>query len=149
ILEGIIDKSQSDRNSLIKELLQNRETGAVKMFLIYKAMKARNENIELFQKGEYIPLKAEGRYEKNIIVFARKLENRCAVIAVPRFLTSLIKETEFPTGKELWGDTRVIIPFENKKFCNELTNEDIDAAEGLPVDRVFNLFPAALMTSLI
>ncbi len=147
ILEGIIARDKADRNNLLHELLKDFESGAVKMFLIYRSLKSRNGNIELFRNGGYLPLKTEGKYQKNIVAFARKLENKYAVTAVPRFLYGIIKEGELPLGNEIWNDTKIMLPFENKSFCNEITGEEIKADKGLFAGDVFKSFPAALMIS--
>jgi (1->4)-alpha-D-glucan 1-alpha-D-glucosylmutase len=145
ILEDIIKKDKSGTRELIDELLKKPESGGVKMYLIYKALRSRNENIELFRKGEYVPLKPEGNYQKNVIAFARKLENKYSITAVPRFLTQMIKENEFPLGSEIWKDTKIIIPFEAESFCNTITGEEIESKNGLLIGDLFKSFPAALL----
>ncbi|MGE5796068.1 MAG: malto-oligosyltrehalose synthase, partial [Ignavibacteria bacterium] len=145
ILEDINRKDKSGTRELIDELLKKPESGGVKMYLIYKALRSRNENIELFRKGEYIPLKSGGNYQKNIIVFARKLENKYSITAVPRFLTGIIKENEFPLGNECWKDTKIIIPFEARSFCNTITGEEIESKDGISIGDLFKSFPAAML----
>jgi (1->4)-alpha-D-glucan 1-alpha-D-glucosylmutase len=147
ILEEIIAKDKTGRSNLMQELLREFSSGAVKMFLIYKSLKSRNKNIDLFGKGEYIPLKTYGKHRKNIIAFARKLENKYAVSAVPRFLCGLVKENEAPVGREIWSDTKIIIPDEKKSFCNEITGEEIETGEGLFAGDLFRSFPSALLIS--
>ncbi|MGE5809928.1 MAG: malto-oligosyltrehalose synthase, partial [Ignavibacteria bacterium] len=145
ILEDINRKDKSGTRELIDELLKKPESGGVKMYLIYKALRSRNENIELFRKGEYIPLKSGGNYQKNIIAFARKLENKYSITAVPRFLTGIIKENEFPLGNECWKDTKIIIPFEARSFCNTITGEEIESKDGISIGDLFKSFPAAML----
>ncbi|MGE5860790.1 MAG: hypothetical protein ACM34J_09565, partial [Ignavibacteria bacterium] len=71
--------------------------------------------------------------------------NKYSITAVPRFLTGMIKENEFPLGNECWKDTRIIIPFEAKSFCNSITGEEVESKDGISIGDLFESFPAALL----
>src|SRR5436309_172059 len=45
-----------DRTQFLQTLLQQPETGAIKMHLLTRALHARRQRPELFSRGEYIPL---------------------------------------------------------------------------------------------
>ena len=58
MLAGIREQEDANIDRLIQDLLSTREDGRIKLFLIYRALKARNANKEIFREGGYVPLKA-------------------------------------------------------------------------------------------
>jgi maltooligosyltrehalose synthase len=76
------------------------------------------KNKELFQSGCYSLLKQEEVF-KRIIAFTREwgCEERM-IVAVPRFLVSVISPDELPLGTWVWKDTYVEIP-QNVFTCKE------------------------------
>ena len=54
-------------------------------------------------------------------------EGKVVLVIVPRLLTRLMKNDEMPFGKEIWGDSSMVIPTEiaGNKFRNILTGETI------------------------
>ena len=71
ILHSIQDKEHHDILKLIHELLATKEDGRIKLFLIYRALKARREALDIFQKGSYIPLTIQGKYKECLIGYAK------------------------------------------------------------------------------
>ena len=51
-------------------------SGAIKMYLINRAMEFRRENPELFMRGDYLPLKVIGPRANHIVAFARVHEGK-------------------------------------------------------------------------
>ena len=131
---------------LIRELLCKREDGRIKLFLIYRALKTRNEHSEVFQEGDYIPLEIAGRFKDHIIAFARNHGKKWAVIIVPRFLTAVIKEGEDPFGQEVWDDTYIPLPEGiSPGWENVITNQCVDNGNKLIMSKVLTNFPVALL----
>jgi (1->4)-alpha-D-glucan 1-alpha-D-glucosylmutase len=138
---------------LSRELTMNKENGMIKLYLTHKALNYRRANRELFEIGEYIPLEAMGEKADNICTFLRRVGNSLAMVVVPRFFTKLIQQPEtFPFGKEIWGDSFIVIPFEEAggKYRNVFTGETVTVvshkgATVLFLYEVFANFPAALM----
>src|SRR5438034_751858 len=67
-----------------EDLLQNWPDGRIKMFLTQRALHFRNEHVELFRNGDYLPLRASGTLADCCISFARRLNRHWAVVIVPR-----------------------------------------------------------------
>ena len=109
-LQEIADREKEDASGLIGELLSSMEDGRVKLFLIYKGLKARNRYKDVFDRGEYVPLEIRGIHKEHVVVFARKYNGMWAVIVCPRFLVDIIAEGEQPLGGDLWGDTCIPLP---------------------------------------
>jgi (1->4)-alpha-D-glucan 1-alpha-D-glucosylmutase len=141
---------------LAKELIINKETGMIKLYLIYKALNYRKAHRELFEIGEYVPLETMGERANNICVFVRRIGNTRAITVVPRFFTKLISEDDgLPLGKEIWKDTFVVIPFGDigAKYRNVFTGEivSIESHKGaitLLLSDIFMNFPVALMEKI-
>jgi (1->4)-alpha-D-glucan 1-alpha-D-glucosylmutase len=108
----------------------------------------RNRYPLLFQKGNYLPLKTDGKYQKHVIAFARQHEGRWAITVIPRFLTDLIQEGEFPLGHKVWEDTALVLPEGSGPDWQETITGGKCSGEGrLPVKTVLAQFPLALICS--
>ncbi|MFO7968366.1 MAG: hypothetical protein R6U44_12300 [Archaeoglobaceae archaeon] len=143
---------REDTLGLIRELLSSYRDGRIKLFLIQRALKARKENIEVFQKGDYIPLEVNGKYRDHIIAFARTHGERGAITVAPRFVNSLISENEMSENKypldSMWEDTHVVLPQELKglnQLKDSITGMEVEKGEKLMVGDVLKYFPVALL----
>ena len=99
-------KKYSAEKPNFKKLIRNYRDGKIKLHITKKALRVREEDKELFARGSYIPLEVEGKYNSNIIAYARKYKGRWAVVIAPRCTSFVSKYPDFPIGK-CWGDTRV------------------------------------------
>jgi len=146
LLNGIIREDVSW--NLLKELHSAPQEGNLKLFLIYRALKARKHERELFEKGSYMPLKAEGDLQEHLIAFARQWRDSFAITIVPRFLTDLVKEGEYPVGQEIWGNTLVILPGSAPfRWTDALTGQEVTGERAIPVGMALKLFPVSLLLS--
>ncbi len=146
-LAYIKEKERTGMQELIYELYQDKENGWIKLFLVYRALKARSENIELFQKGDYIPLETGGKYGRHLIAFARRLEDKWCLTLAPRLLVSVVNEGDPPMGKKVWGDTFVALPREAPtRWEDALTGTEIQAHGSTAAADALSRFPAALLS---
>jgi (1->4)-alpha-D-glucan 1-alpha-D-glucosylmutase len=149
----------------ISRLLETPEDGRIKLYMIWRTLCLRQEQPELFQRGEYLPLAVAGAKADHVIAFARKFENTSVVVVVPRLVASLVNgvhtdvhtdshsdiDTDLaPIGARVWEDTHVLLPCACREECRnvftgkalELTKSDghtkIDVAAALAE------FPVAL-----
>jgi (1->4)-alpha-D-glucan 1-alpha-D-glucosylmutase len=88
------------------ELLRDWPDGRIKMFLTQRALHFRSEHVDLFQKGDYLPLRTNGAFADCVIAFARKLDRQSAVVIAPR----LSSRIGFPPIGDKWKDTRIELP---------------------------------------
>jgi (1->4)-alpha-D-glucan 1-alpha-D-glucosylmutase len=142
ILQEIKENISQDIEQLIKELIANKENGQIKLFLIYQLLKARKEHSIVFQNGDYQPIEVTGKYQNNIIAFARNYGDKTLVAIAPRFLTSIIKPGQLPLGLEVWEDTSLNLS--NKNWHNLINNQKI-AGENLAVAEILQNFPVSLL----
>lgn len=131
---------------LIEELLRTKEDGRIKLFLIYRALKTRNEHIEVFRDGAYIPLKGAGKFKNHILAFARNHGRKWAVIVAPRFLTTVVRGGEYPFGEEIWHDTHIPCPDQGShEWKNVITSQQVNSPGKLMIGEVLRDFPVGLL----
>jgi (1->4)-alpha-D-glucan 1-alpha-D-glucosylmutase len=146
LLRDIKKKEKEDILNLINELISTKEDGKIELFLIYKALKARNEKKELFEKGNYTPIEVNGKYKDHIVAFGRNLENTCAITIVPRLLTYLIKKGECPLDQQIWGDTHISLPEGFPSLWKDaITASTLECEKTLPVGKILKHFPVTLL----
>ncbi|HWP45238.1 MAG TPA: malto-oligosyltrehalose synthase [Blastocatellia bacterium] len=146
LLREIKEKESGGALPLIEELLSSREDGRLKMFTVYRALNARKERRDIFDGGEYIPLKAGGQREDRVVAFARRKGDRWAIAVAPRLLATFVRIDSMPLGKTVWGDTIVELPEDAPaRWRHVFTDQIIEAEEALSVAEVFRHFPAGFL----
>jgi (1->4)-alpha-D-glucan 1-alpha-D-glucosylmutase len=148
VLAEIKGRATTDQAALVRELLQTREDGRIKLFLILMGLRARNDYREVFLRGRYRPLEVLGSRRNHCIAYARDTGDVRAVTIAPRFLVSLVREGEDPLGMNIWQDTR--IPLEggfSRPWRNALTGEVVHARDSLVIGEVLQTFPVALLVN--
>ncbi len=145
-LKAIKEQAQTDILKLIDELLATKEDSRIKLFLITQALKARRENLTLFQQGSYLPLETRGKFADNIIAFARIHSNQTIITIAPRFFTNLIQPGEYPLNKQIWEDTYIDLPpAAPSVWQNTITGEIVSADKIMLIGDVLKYFPVALL----
>jgi (1->4)-alpha-D-glucan 1-alpha-D-glucosylmutase len=148
LLRDINDGVQRDILSFITELLRTKEDGRIKLFLIHKALRARNKHPQVFQEGRYIPLEVDGKFRDHMVAFARNHQKSWAVTVAPRFLVALVNHDEDPLGSEVWRDTHVVLPEGSPgEWNNVFTGEVIGNSKALGIGEVLLHFPVALLVA--
>ena len=146
LLRDIKKKENEDILNLINELISTKEDGRLELFLIYKALTARSERKELFEKGDYIAIEINGKYKEHVVAFGRNLENAWAITIAPRLLTSLIKEGEYPLGQQVWSDTYIVLPESFPSLWNDaITAHMLEGEKALTIGEILKHFPVALL----
>ena len=146
-------KGRQPGRRLARELLQTKDDGRIKLYLTSRVLTFRRAHPDLFARGDYLPLSAEGRAAEHVVAFARRHGDAEIVVAVPRLIVGLVgQERRDPLGGEVWGETRLILSdlppgarFQDL-FSGEIveTNEGEDGAS-LSLAAVFAAFPFALL----
>ena len=146
MLAGIRDHDEADIGRLVQDLLSTPEDGKIKLFLIYRALKAKKAHRDIFRSGAYLPLESAGRFRSHVIAFAWRYQRQWALVMAPRFLSHLIQEGDFPLGRQVWQDTEVIMPNgAPAAWRNVITNEVLSAGQALSVGDILLSFPVALL----
>jgi (1->4)-alpha-D-glucan 1-alpha-D-glucosylmutase len=146
MLAGIREQDDAGIGRLVQDLLSTIEDGKIKLFLIYRALKAKKANRKIFRSGAYLPLDPAGRLRSHVIAFAWRYQRQWALVIAPRFLSHLVKEGDFPLGRQVWQDTQVIMPDgAPAAWRNVITNEVLSAGRALFVGDMLLSFPVALL----
>ena len=138
---------------LAADLLEAKADGRVKLYLTSRALACREAHPDLFARGDYVPLTAEGAAADHVVAYARRDADREVIVVVPRLVAGLIgKELRDPIGPEIWGDTRLRLPSAEPgtRYRDVFSGETIKVSAGddgaiLPVSEVFAAFPFALL----
>jgi (1->4)-alpha-D-glucan 1-alpha-D-glucosylmutase len=136
----------------IGRLLETPEDGRLKIYLIWKTLCFRQQQADLFQQGEYLPLEVEGTKAKHVVAFARKFETTRALVVVPRLIAGLLNDIDLPPiGPRIWDETHVLLPFRSgsEKCRNAFTGEVLDLQNTgeyakIRVSKALAEFPVAL-----
>jgi len=147
LLKGIKEREAADLHGLLRDMLASPDDGRAKLFLIYRALKARAAQPSVFQYGEYLPLGSEGAHKDSVLAFARTFGKNWCVSIVPRFLTGFVPEGTPPLGRDIWGDTRIRIPGDAPvRWIDAVSGEQFQVENGsLAVGDALGRFPAALL----
>ncbi len=129
-------------NASVRELLAQWQNGAVKLFLISKLLALRAAMPDLFQRGQYEPLLAEGPKAQFVSAFARRSGN-CAVVVIA---------ARFPARREAepaWSGTKVPAPAEfGSPLRSVLTGAKLDPDGGfIEVESALEGMPVAVFAS--
>ncbi|MCT7985028.1 malto-oligosyltrehalose synthase [Laspinema sp. A4] len=146
-LREIRTQASADILALMKELLSHPESGKIKLFAIARILEARTQAIELFQTGDYHPLKGSGKFSENVVGFARSHGNQVAIAIAPRFLTHLIQPDTFPLG-QVWQDTHLELPSGlPSQWQDAISGQPIQTDGSLSIAQTLTHFPIALLMS--
>ena len=110
--------SEPAEDSLARTLAEDVADPRCKLFLHARSLQLRRRDPDLFERGEYLPLKVTGRRASHLCAFARRLDGRLAIVLAPRLYLKLMgaagaaEDGRFrpPLGAEVWQDTAVQLP---------------------------------------
>jgi (1->4)-alpha-D-glucan 1-alpha-D-glucosylmutase len=149
-LREIKSLGPNDVKPYTKSLLKTKSDGRLKLYIISKVLDTRVEYEDLFREGSYLPLRVTGTHKNFIIAYARVLNDNCCICVVPRWVSLLCSETEYPLGESIWQDTAVELPrgirgrltdiFTSKNLVSEKSGK-------LLVSNILSHFPVSLLKS--
>ncbi len=124
-LEKITEAQSNGPSEWLRDLVDHWQDGRLKMHLIWRALRFRREQEDLFREGEFIPLQVEGSCSRHVIAFLRKRGDACVLIAIPRWLSQGTSNSATP-GHFPWADTRIVLPPNPpEKWENILTQRSV------------------------
>jgi (1->4)-alpha-D-glucan 1-alpha-D-glucosylmutase len=138
---------------LAADLLETKADGRIKLYLTSRVLACRAAYPDLFARGDYIPLAAEGAAADHVVAFARRDAENEFITVVPRLVVGLTrKELVDPIGPEVWSATRLLVPDTEPgtRFRDVFRGETIKVSAGddgasLSVSEIFASFPFALL----
>ena len=139
---------------LAAQLLEHRADGRVKMFVAMRALDARARLRAAYEHGDYVPLRASGRWRDHVFAFGRVDGNDVAITCVPRLVAALVPDGGGPPIGSVWDDTRLdVSPLPKDsvtRLCDAFTGATVDAAlhgQTIPLATLFERFPVALLVN--
>jgi (1->4)-alpha-D-glucan 1-alpha-D-glucosylmutase len=123
------------------------ESGALKAYLIGRALGLRRALPRVFDEGEYLPLHPEGPRAAHVLAFARTSAEGQVIAAVGRFFAALPAS---PVGGGVWEETSLRLAggfagaYRDAFTGIEIAAEREDGSS-LPLASVFGHLPVALL----
>ena len=158
LLEGLVGAASAD--ALARELATHIVDPRCKLYLHLKTLEVRRRDPQLFERGEYLPLKVLGRRSPHLCAFARRLEGRLAIVLAPRLYLKLMgtrsadnERWRPPLGADVWENTAVLLPTGlDAPLRGVLDGATVPQAGGdgppsISVAEALRSFPVALLTS--
>ncbi|PYB72549.1 malto-oligosyltrehalose synthase [Rhizobium wuzhouense] len=84
--------------------------GRVKQAVVGRGLRLRNQHPELFARGDYVPLVAEGEKSRHILAFARVRGDEATITIACRLPLSMLVEADKGSDADFWGETSVALP---------------------------------------
>ena len=146
-------RQADDRLQLARALVEQIETGVIKLYVTHQTLDYRRENEALFCEGEYVPLEVSGSRVDHVCAFLRRLEDALALVVVPRLVAGLTGgEQRAPIG-DVWADTRLLLPEPLRQMAgleNVLTGQPVavtahDNRLTISVAEILGEFPVGLL----
>ena len=111
----------------------------------------RRRHADVFLRGDYVPVYANGRMAQHVCAFLRTYKKESVLVAVPRFTTVLTEPEEFPVGPRIWKKSTLSLPLGmRRQWKHVLTGERLNGAarsRTLLLSNIFSEFPVALLYS--
>jgi len=141
--------------AVLEELTTDLTDGAIKLYVISRALCFRKSNVDLLLRGSYIPLRTTGRLQNHAIAFARALGRRSVIAAAGRFFIALGAEKTKPTGPEIWSDSALQLRRDvpHTAYRDVFSGRTVEIVEQngrhiLPLAEIFAHLPVALLESV-
>jgi (1->4)-alpha-D-glucan 1-alpha-D-glucosylmutase len=158
-LLNALKKETAKRQSitrLARRLMNSRENGQIKLYVIWTALCHRRSKPSLFDDGTYLPLEASGSASGHICAFAWQKDHSRLVVVAPRLVAGLTRNATIPpVGRRAWGDSQLLLPqgYHGQQYRNIFTDEIVGTGRNarrptLPLARIFATFPVAALASL-
>jgi (1->4)-alpha-D-glucan 1-alpha-D-glucosylmutase len=152
LLRSLKQDASRETAGFAGELLKNWTDGRIKLYLISKALRFRQEFSELFTHGDFLPAEVSGERSQNVTAFFRVFQNQHALILAPKWLAGSGMEQSPSAQGKFWGNTSIVLPKNvAASWRNVLTDESVTAqgkqGAGLSVIDALKNFPVGLLLS--
>ena len=147
MLTKIRDAARRDPLATIRHLLKDMSSGAIKMYIIHRAMQFRRDNPDLFVRGEYIPLNVTGPRADHVVAFARAHNGKRIVAVCGRIFMQLPEAPPLPVDPNAWADAFIeLTPGPSSSMTNLITGRSISIEGGrLAISEAFAEVPVAML----
>jgi (1->4)-alpha-D-glucan 1-alpha-D-glucosylmutase len=152
LLNSLKRNSSPETTGLAGDLLKNWTDGRIKLYLISKALRCRQEFSKLFTGGDFVPVEISGERSQNVTAFVRVFEDQQALVLAPKWLAGSGMERNSNAQRKFWGETSIVLSDNvTASWRNVLTGESVTAQGNrracLSVSDVLKDFPVGLFLS--
>jgi (1->4)-alpha-D-glucan 1-alpha-D-glucosylmutase len=148
-----IRNSDGSLEMSISPMFEAPDADELKLFVIAKTLCLRKQMADLFQEGEYLPVRVEGAKAKNVVAFIRKTQDKSVLLIAPRLIAGLVGDRETPPiGPNIWEDTEIVLPsmasqryrdaFTGRTF--EVSDSEAKSGKRIAVAELLRDFPLSL-----
>ena len=153
-LSEIRRRAEIDVAGTARELLASPEDGAIKAFVLHRALVTRAAHRSAFESDGYAACAVRGARARHVVAFARGEAGHRVFAVTGRLYAALIKDGRAPMG-EAWRDTTVAWPAPpaGATYREALTDLPLaatvqDGTCALPLAHLFEVLPVALVTEV-
>jgi (1->4)-alpha-D-glucan 1-alpha-D-glucosylmutase len=145
-LGGRASEGQGERAALAREVsrLDALGDGRAKLLLLREGLGLRREDRELFLRGEYLPLAAEGPHADRVIALARRLPGRAVLCVAPRLALGLLDAAR---GGSIAWEARIVLPPGLPRPWRDAVTGAGRSGDVLEVGELLADFPVALLAA--
>jgi (1->4)-alpha-D-glucan 1-alpha-D-glucosylmutase len=151
-MRGWIETASADLAGPVRELVEQRQDGRIKLYVVHRGLTYRRAHPRLFLRGDYVPLEVSGTRANHVCAFARSHAGEEVVVAVPRLPASLIGSGP-PLGRGVWGEDVLILPAgaDGLVYRDLFTGETVQVTDKrggrsvLPLAALFAAFPVVML----
>jgi (1->4)-alpha-D-glucan 1-alpha-D-glucosylmutase len=97
-------------SDFIADLVNRMEDGRIKLFVTWRALTLRREHAEVFERGDYEPLRVSGARTEHVCAFARRAGGETLVVAVLRWYADLVDDGARGWSGGALDDTSIELP---------------------------------------
>ncbi|MFT5701242.1 MAG: (1-_4)-alpha-D-glucan 1-alpha-D-glucosylmutase [Desulforhopalus sp.] len=150
-LNELMTEAGGQYRDLAAQLLATMEDGRIKLYVIWRLLTYRRQNVDIFRYSNYIPLAAEGPKAEHVCGFARRFGKKIIVSVCARFFADLTQRGEVMPCGAVWTDTFIEAPDDSPGcWYNILTGEffqatTIDKRDVFAMEQLFATLPVAFL----
>ncbi len=137
------------RTPALADMLENGHDGRIKLWLTVLGLRLRQRFAGVFQRGEYLPLEADGEHAEHVVAIGRRFEGSRIIAVVPRLLGQITPDPRsLPMGPGFWKATCLKLPPAfSGAYENGLTFERLpgDGTSRLPLSNILQGCPVAIL----
>jgi len=137
----------------LDEMQGDMSDGRIKLYVTRETLRVRQQDPDLFRRGGYDPLEAEGEKAEHLCAYLRRFGSRTVLVAVPRWILRLGNNAISPPlgDRRIWADTRLSLPpAVAGTYSHGFTREQlsVDGTAPLMAADLFSGFPLALLVKV-
>ncbi len=136
------DHNAEARAHFLGEVAARWQDGREKLLLITEVLRLRRQHADLFARGAYAPIRADGERANHVCAFVRHRDRAAIVTIVPRLSAKLAASADERADHDPWRGTVLRLPA--GRWSELFSGRDFEAGPQ-PVREVLRHFPVALL----